>query len=92
MVTATKAKKTKVKRDAQALREMTYLNTVQAADYVNMSTQFLEIARYKADGTGPEYVKLARAVRYKLSALDAWMMSHVKGPTDPTTPRPRVEA
>lgn len=51
-----------------------YFTTKQAADYLGMSTQFLEIARHK--GNGPPYIKLRRAVRYKRSELDEWMLSH----------------
>ena len=52
-----------------------YLNTPQAAAYVNYSEEFLEIARHRADGSGPDYLKMARAVRYKRSDLDRWMES-----------------
>jgi hypothetical protein len=52
-----------------------YLNTPQAATYVNYSEEFLEIARHRADGSGPDYIKQSRAVRYKRSDLDRWMES-----------------
>lgn len=88
-----KTKSTKEALSEQPPRDPVYMNTVQAAEYVGLSTQWLEIARYKADGTGPSYVKLARAVRYKVTTLDAWMASHTKGPTDPATPaRQRTDA
>ncbi len=48
-----------------------YLNTKQAARYLGLSTQYLEIARHKGDG--PPYLKMSKAVRYKRSDLDAWM-------------------
>ena len=48
-----------------------YLTTTQAAAYLGMSRQWLEIGRHK--GYGPPYIKLGRAVRYKRSALDNWM-------------------
>jgi hypothetical protein len=50
-----------------------YLNTNQAATYLNLSPEYLEIARHKADGSGPDYTKLPRAVRYRRADLDAWM-------------------
>jgi hypothetical protein len=50
-----------------------YLNTEQAATYTNYSTQYLEIARHRADGSGPNYIKQSRAVRYKRSDLDRWI-------------------
>jgi hypothetical protein len=53
--------------------QIEYLSTEQAATYVNYSTQYLEIARHKADGSGPPYIKQARAVRYRRADLDAWM-------------------
>jgi hypothetical protein len=53
--------------------QIEYLSTEQAATYVNYSTQFLEIARHKADGSGPPYIKQARAVRYSRADLNAWM-------------------
>ena len=51
-----------------------YLNTTQAAEYIGMSRQFLEIARHK--GSGPNYHKLMRAVRYRREDLDEWMTRH----------------
>jgi hypothetical protein len=53
--------------------QVKYLSTKQAATYVNYSTQYLEIARHKADGSGPAYIKQSRAVRYRRSDLDKWM-------------------
>jgi hypothetical protein len=53
-----------------------YLTTVEAARYLKLSRQFLEGARYRADGSGPAYIKLERAVRYRKSTLDAWMTAH----------------
>jgi predicted DNA-binding transcriptional regulator AlpA len=53
-----------------------YMNTEQAAEYISLSTQYMEIARHK--GTGPKYVKLAQAVRYRLEDLDSWMESHLR--------------
>ena len=53
-----------------------YLTTVEAAAYLKLSRQFLEAARYRGDGSGPGYIKLGRAVRYRKSALDAWMSAH----------------
>ena len=49
-----------------------YLTTSEAANYLRMSKQFLEIARHRGDG--PPYIKLARAVRYHRPSLDAWML------------------
>ena len=48
-----------------------YLTTTEAAAYIKMSRQFLEAARYRADGSGPPYIKVGRSVRYRRSKLDA---------------------
>jgi excisionase family DNA binding protein len=53
-----------------------YLTTVEAAGYLKLSRQFLELARHRGDGSGPPYIKLARSVRYKRSTLDKWMAQH----------------
>ena len=53
-----------------------YLTTREAATYLKLSRQFLEGARYRGDGSGPAYIKLERAVRYRRSVLDAWMSAH----------------
>jgi hypothetical protein len=60
-----------------------YLTTLEAARYLNLSRQFLEAARYRADGSGPDYIKLERAVRYRRSALDEWMTAHDHSPDKP---------
>ena len=61
-----------------------YLTTVEAAAYLKLSRQFLEGARYRGDGSGPAYVKLERAVRYRRSVLDAWMAAHDHSPDKPS--------
>ena len=50
-----------------------YLSTVQAAAYLGVSRQTLEIGRHK--GTGPIYCRPVnrRIVRYFLPDLDDWM-------------------
>ena len=53
-----------------------YLNTKQAATHLGLSTQYMEIARHKGDG--PQYIKLAKAVRYRVEDLDAWMADHIR--------------
>jgi hypothetical protein len=56
-----------------------YLTTSEAANYLRMSKQFLEIARHRGDG--PPYIKLARAVRYHRPALDQWMLERHRNHT-----------
>ena len=47
------------------------VNTAGAAHYLSLAESTLEKAR--VSGSGPRYLKLGRAVRYRLSDLDAWM-------------------
>ena len=53
-----------------------YLTTKQAAEYLGVSRQTLEIGRYK--GSGPIYCRPSnsRLVRYFLPDLDAWMQAN----------------
>ena len=60
-----------------------YMTTREAAAYLKLSRQFLEGARYRGDASGPAYIKLERAVRYRRSALDAWMSAHDRSPDKP---------
>jgi len=48
-----------------------YLTTLEAAQYLNCSRQYLDIARCRRKG--PPHCKLGRAVRYRKAALDEWM-------------------
>ena len=50
------------------------LTTKDAALYMRVSHQWLEIGRVK--GYGPPFIKLSRLVRYRKSDLDQWMDSH----------------
>ena len=56
-----------------------YLTTVQAAIYLALSRQQLEI--WRSRGGGPRFVKLAHAVRYKRSDLDDFMAARVRDHT-----------
>ena len=73
----------KIKISAPVVVPSEYLTTQQAAAYLNLSRQYLEAARYRGDGSGPAYVKLERAVRYRRSVLDAWMSAHDHSPDKP---------
>lgn len=68
---------------AKPQRATEYLTTSEAAEYLKLSRQFLEAARHRGDGSGPPYIKLRRAVRYRLSGLDAWMNKHHHEPDVP---------
>lgn len=51
------------------------LNTKEAAAYVRLGKPTLE--RFRITGSGPVYVKLGSAVRYRKVDLDAWLASRV---------------
>jgi predicted DNA-binding transcriptional regulator AlpA len=87
MQTATTTKEKAPTKKSDAAKGSTdlgvYLTTVEAAKYLKLSRQFLEAARYRADGSGPAYIKLERAVRYRRSDLDTWMTAHDHSPDKP---------
>ena len=60
-----------------------FMTTREAAAYLKLSRQFLEGARYRGDGSGPAYIKVGRAVRYRRSVLDLWMDAHDRSPDEP---------
>lgn len=49
----------------------TFWDTKSAAKYLNVSQQYLEIARHR--GEGPAFYRLLRRIRYRRSDLDDWM-------------------
>jgi excisionase family DNA binding protein len=63
------------------------LNTREAAEYVGLAPETLESRRVR--GGSPVFVRLGRAVRYRLADLDAWVEAHAvahKHTTDPGVP------
>ena len=52
----------------------------EAAEILNLSTSWL--AKARMDGTGPEYVKFGRAVRYKRSGLLKFIQEQTRTNTD----------
>lgn len=49
------------------------MDTRQAAAYLGVSTQTLEL--YRVTGGGPSYAKLGRLVRYRRAKLEEWLAS-----------------
>ncbi len=47
------------------------MNTKQLAEYLGIAVS--TILQYRADGTGPQYIKLGHLVRYRQSDVDAWL-------------------
>ncbi|WP_376690094.1 helix-turn-helix transcriptional regulator [Wenzhouxiangella sp. EGI_FJ10409] len=53
-----------------------FLTTEEAAEYVGLQKSTLEAWRCR--GGGPRFVKMGRAVRYRLVDLDAWIESRLR--------------
>lgn len=47
------------------------LTAIQAAEYLQVPAETLR--RWRSLGTGPRYAKVGKHVRYRRSALDAWL-------------------
>lgn len=47
------------------------MNTKQLAEYLGIAVS--TILQYRADGTGPQYIKLGHLVRYRQSDVDTWL-------------------
>jgi hypothetical protein len=60
------------------------LTTQQAAAFLQVSSQFLEIARVKGDG--PPFSKVGRMVRYQRSTLRQWLRQQQRRSTSETNP------
>jgi predicted DNA-binding transcriptional regulator AlpA len=58
---------------------LTPLDTAAAADFVGLSKSTLE--KLRCFGTGPKYLKLNRAVRYRVSDLEAWLSERIVSST-----------
>jgi len=56
-----------------------FLTTEQAAQYLSLSKTTLP--RWRWSGDGPKFVKLGRAVRYRVSDLDEWTASRTRANT-----------
>jgi predicted DNA-binding transcriptional regulator AlpA len=38
------------------------------------------LERWRGDGEGPDYVRVGRRIRYRASALDAWLDAQTRSP------------
>lgn len=56
-----------------------YLSTAQASAYTGIST--FQFAQWRSHGGGPDYVKLAKLVKYPRASLDQFMMSRLRDHT-----------
>ena len=56
-----------------------WLNTIQAAQYLKVSKQWLE--KLRCEGGGAKFSLLGRRVVYRRSDLDAWALKRVRTST-----------
>lgn len=56
---------------ATAMTHPDIMTTAQAADYLQLAEQTLEGWRRKR--TGPPFIRIKRAVRYRKSDIDTWL-------------------
>lgn len=62
----------------------------EAAEYLSRSPATL--TRWRFERVGPAFVKLGRAVRYKLADLDAYVAAHRFDPEGSSTARANASA
>jgi hypothetical protein len=66
-------------KDSTRLEGEELLSARDAARHLGISVSFL--AKSRMNGTGPRYVKLGRAVRYRRSDLNFFVRAHSKSST-----------
>ena len=57
--------------------EELYVDTRGAAKRIKLSVSYLE--KLRASGEGPEYVRVGKAIRYSVEALDRFMAARTEG-------------
>lgn len=78
-------------RNARAVTAPEYFDTIDAARYLGVSVQYLEIGRCR--GYGPVYVRVGgKCIRYKRSVLDQWMLDRLVDPSEATSAEARAGA
>ena len=55
------------------------LTTPQAAEYLSLSPNTLN--RWRWSGDGPRFIKMGRAVRYRVTDLDEWIAERSRAST-----------
>ncbi len=56
-----------------------FLTTEQAAQFLGLRPNTLEIWRYR--GTGPRFIKCGRAVRYRLTDIESYVEAQTRQST-----------
>jgi hypothetical protein len=70
-----------IARAIRSKRGSPFLNTEQAAAYLNMSGSLLK--RLRRDGKGPTFRRHSRSVRYHVDDLAAWSREHATRERNP---------
>ncbi|QFU07164.1 Helix-turn-helix domain protein [Rhodobacteraceae bacterium THAF1] len=50
----------------------------EASTYIGLSVRTL--ARYRAEGLGPKYLRVGRSIQYVRTAIDEWLLSQEQIP------------
>src|SRR4051794_23543093 len=56
-----------------------YITTAEAARYLGVSQATLE--HWRQLRIGPRFIRIGRSIRYRVSDLDAYMVTHIIDPT-----------
>jgi Helix-turn-helix domain len=56
------------------------LTPAEAAAHLGGCVSESTLAKYRTQGVGPAYVKIGVKVRYRISTLDAWILSRERDP------------
>jgi predicted DNA-binding transcriptional regulator AlpA len=62
------------------------LTEVEIADFLKLSTRTLQSWRIKSDG--PPFIRVGRAIRYRLRDVVAWIEARTVAPANQTKNRP----
>jgi predicted DNA-binding transcriptional regulator AlpA len=57
------------------------LDTKEAAGYLGLAAITLQI--WRSQGRGPRYVRMGRAIRYRMADLDTWVDQQTREPEPP---------
>jgi hypothetical protein len=66
----------------RALAKQQITNEKDASVYIGMSVSFLRKSRMENPNPGPPFLRLGRAIRYRVADLDRWLEKRLQGVTD----------
>lgn len=63
---------------APVVRQQALATPAEVADYLGGDFSEKTLANWRSQGKGPEYMKVGRHVRYRWTAVEAWLAEQVK--------------